>query len=234
MYTRAAVQAGDIKASAASNYKTKEKEGNAGPVSYCDTALPASTPCDLAGRPTVAPSTELKKNYDLKGKLDVDKWQGAEGSKPVVAPKATGQPAKKWEPVKTGGGAAPAPTSAAPVNGTITSESPKKLSSTSSWNNNMEEDGAKEEKAPVKAWVPNTGSTSKIGKAFEARNSAPEAPQLSGGRAGGGGESKALTFDSACREAVADVRSDSSNLDWVALKYASRSQLVMGNKGSGG
>ena len=74
MYTRAAVQAGDIKASAASNYKTKEKEGNAGPVSYCDTALPASTPCDLAGRPTVAPSTELKKNYDLKGKLDVDKW----------------------------------------------------------------------------------------------------------------------------------------------------------------
>jgi hypothetical protein len=73
-YARVVVQAGDIKASAASNYKTKEKEGNAGPVSYCDTALPASTPCDLAGRPTVAPSTELKKNYDLKGKLDVDKW----------------------------------------------------------------------------------------------------------------------------------------------------------------
>eukprot|EP00281_Chroomonas_sp_CCMP1168_P029716 CAMPEP_0206253832 /NCGR_PEP_ID=MMETSP0047_2-20121206/23364_1 /ASSEMBLY_ACC=CAM_ASM_000192 /TAXON_ID=195065 /ORGANISM="Chroomonas mesostigmatica_cf, Strain CCMP1168" /LENGTH=208 /DNA_ID=CAMNT_0053680071 /DNA_START=43 /DNA_END=666 /DNA_ORIENTATION=+ len=58
-------KAGDIKASAASAYKRTEKLGNTAPVSYCDTALPSMTPCDLSGRPTVAPPTEAKRNTDL-------------------------------------------------------------------------------------------------------------------------------------------------------------------------
>lgn len=71
-------KAGDIKAAAASTYKTKEKEtGLTKPIVFCDTALPKSTPCDLSGRPTVAASTEARKNTDLKGKLDVSKWQTA-------------------------------------------------------------------------------------------------------------------------------------------------------------
>mmetsp|Transcript_6648 Transcript_6648/g.10517 ORF Transcript_6648/g.10517 Transcript_6648/m.10517 type:complete len:157 (-) Transcript_6648:987-1457(-) len=68
-------KAGDIKNSAASTYKTKEKETNIGPVVFHEGPLARATPCDLSGRPTVAPPTEAKKNTDYKGKLDIDKWQ---------------------------------------------------------------------------------------------------------------------------------------------------------------
>mmetsp|Transcript_2383 Transcript_2383/g.6415 ORF Transcript_2383/g.6415 Transcript_2383/m.6415 type:complete len:100 (-) Transcript_2383:125-424(-) len=69
-------RAGDIKAAASTTYKTKEKEtGLSKPIVFNDSALPRTTPCDLSGRPTVAAPTEARKNTDLKGKLDVEKWQ---------------------------------------------------------------------------------------------------------------------------------------------------------------
>lgn len=54
--------AGSIKAHAANNYKTLEKESNIGPIIFNDKPLPKETPVDLAGRPMVAPSAAAKAN----------------------------------------------------------------------------------------------------------------------------------------------------------------------------
>mmetsp|Transcript_23211 Transcript_23211/g.47375 ORF Transcript_23211/g.47375 Transcript_23211/m.47375 type:complete len:234 (+) Transcript_23211:145-846(+) len=72
-------KAGDIKNTAASTYKAREKEGNVTNVIFHEGPLAKSTPCDLSGRPTVAPPTDARKNTDLAGKLDVDKWKVPEG-----------------------------------------------------------------------------------------------------------------------------------------------------------
>lgn len=44
----------------------------------------------------------------------------------------------------------------------------------------------------------------------------------------------ALKFDDACSKTVEDVRSDKSELNWVALKYEGKSKIIVGGKGSGG
>uniref|UniRef100_A0A7S4BJE2 ADF-H domain-containing protein n=1 Tax=Chrysotila carterae TaxID=13221 RepID=A0A7S4BJE2_CHRCT len=54
--------AGNIKASAATNYKTLEKESNIGPVAYETFARPKETPVDLGGRPMVAAASAAKAN----------------------------------------------------------------------------------------------------------------------------------------------------------------------------
>lgn len=79
-----ASKAGDIKNSAAATYKAREKEGNVTNVVFHEGPLANSTPCDLSGRPTVAPPTDARKNTDMKGKLDVDKWKtpAGEGGSP--------------------------------------------------------------------------------------------------------------------------------------------------------
>mmetsp|Transcript_811 Transcript_811/g.986 ORF Transcript_811/g.986 Transcript_811/m.986 type:complete len:228 (+) Transcript_811:110-793(+) len=68
-------KAGEIKNTSKSMYLEKEKETNiTKPVVFFEGALAHSTPCDLSGRPTVAPPTDARKNTDLKGKLNIDKW----------------------------------------------------------------------------------------------------------------------------------------------------------------
>ena len=44
----------------------------------------------------------------------------------------------------------------------------------------------------------------------------------------------ALKFDDACSMTVEEVRSDKSELNWVALKYEGKSKIMVGGKGSGG
>mmetsp|Transcript_47633 Transcript_47633/g.113403 ORF Transcript_47633/g.113403 Transcript_47633/m.113403 type:complete len:221 (-) Transcript_47633:21-683(-) len=68
---------GEIKLSAGDAYRKTEKEGDGKAVVYFESALANSTPCDLSGRPTVAPPTEAKRNTDLAGKLDTSKWQAS-------------------------------------------------------------------------------------------------------------------------------------------------------------
>jgi hypothetical protein len=43
-----------------------------------------------------------------------------------------------------------------------------------------------------------------------------------------------LKFDEACQQTVELVRSDKSELDWVAFKYEGKAKLLVGGKGSGG
>lgn len=70
-------KAGEIKSQSKSMYLEKEKETNiTKPVVFFEGALAKTTPCDLSGRPTVAPPTDARKNTDLKGKLNIDKWSG--------------------------------------------------------------------------------------------------------------------------------------------------------------
>lgn len=72
-------KAGEIKNSSKSMYLAKEKETNiTKPVVFFEGALAKSTPCDLSGRPTVAPPTDARKNTDLKGKLNIEKWAAKE------------------------------------------------------------------------------------------------------------------------------------------------------------
>lgn len=70
---------GDIKASAAAAYQQREKEQTIAAPIYETSALAATTPCDLAGRPMVAPPTEAMKNIDMSGNLDVAKFEGQAG-----------------------------------------------------------------------------------------------------------------------------------------------------------
>jgi hypothetical protein len=44
----------------------------------------------------------------------------------------------------------------------------------------------------------------------------------------------ALKFDDACSMTVEEVRSDKSELNWVALKYEGKSKIMVGGKGTGG
>eukprot|EP00003_Mantamonas_plastica_P025982 TRINITY_DN518_c1_g2_i1.p1 TRINITY_DN518_c1_g2~~TRINITY_DN518_c1_g2_i1.p1 ORF type:complete len:268 (+),score=108.81 TRINITY_DN518_c1_g2_i1:614-1417(+) len=73
-------QAGDIKKRALSSYGEKEKTGNIGPVIYDDKPLADTTPCDLSGRPMVASPSEAKKNINMKGNLNLDKFSNSGGS----------------------------------------------------------------------------------------------------------------------------------------------------------
>jgi hypothetical protein len=57
-----------------SNYQSKEKQGNIKTIIYETKALPTTTPCDLTGRPMVAPPSEAMRNIELKGNLNLDKW----------------------------------------------------------------------------------------------------------------------------------------------------------------
>merc|ERR1712178_598328 len=71
-------KAGSIKDSAASNYKSLEKEGNIGPVTYTTGALARETPVDLSGRPMVAPPTEAKKNVVGMGGEEAEVFKKSE------------------------------------------------------------------------------------------------------------------------------------------------------------
>jgi len=67
--------AGDIRAKAAANYKTLEKESNIGPVVFEKYAKPKDyvSPMDLGGRPMVAPPTAAKKNTVVRDEAAVAK-----------------------------------------------------------------------------------------------------------------------------------------------------------------
>jgi len=43
-----------------------------------------------------------------------------------------------------------------------------------------------------------------------------------------------LKVDADCSTTVEEVRSDKSELNWVALKYEGKAKLMVGGKGSGG
>jgi Cofilin/tropomyosin-type actin-binding protein/SAM domain (Sterile alpha motif) len=68
-------QASSLKARALELYGRKEREGNLKGVVFETHALPSSTPCDLTGRPMVAPPSEAHANIDMQGHLDVNKWR---------------------------------------------------------------------------------------------------------------------------------------------------------------
>jgi hypothetical protein len=169
-------------------------------------------------RPTVAPSTELRKNYDLAGKLNINKWEGASPKTTSAPPKPAPSPAPKPAVAKPAPQPRPAP-SPAPA--------PSASASATS---------SEEKSAEAKTWVPR-GNVSAAGKAFEARGAKdadkPFVPEPRG-NGSGGMESQRLQCDPACRQAVDEVRDDASKLDWVAFKYASRSKLEIEAKGEGG
>jgi len=65
--------AGTLKAQALASYKEREAEGNITNIVFEKNALPKVTPCDLKGRPMVAPPSEAQKN-SVDNINDVNKW----------------------------------------------------------------------------------------------------------------------------------------------------------------
>jgi len=94
--------AGGIKAKAASNYKTLEKESNIGPVKYETFERPKETPVDLAGRPMVAAATAAKANTVMDSQF-LEKKPASEkpAAAPPAAPKPVPEPAPEPEPEPT-------------------------------------------------------------------------------------------------------------------------------------
>lgn len=83
-------EAKSIRAKSLKAYQTREKFGNIEKVVYETSALPSSTPMDLAGRPTVASASEVKKNTK-DNVLDTDKFKNKAGvyKEGSSAPKST-------------------------------------------------------------------------------------------------------------------------------------------------
>merc|ERR1740117_2199762 len=66
---------GSIRKKGLASYRKKESGGNIQKVVYITSALPASTPVDLGGRPMVASASEAQKNTS-DGVNNTDKWSG--------------------------------------------------------------------------------------------------------------------------------------------------------------